>query len=447
LNYNFLKVEELKELSDIYKWLKKRDSKVSPSIEKKVSKILRKVRIYGDKAIVKLCRKFDGLNIKNIDEIKVKKEEIKEAYKWVLKTYPELVEALDISYKNIKSYHNIQLEKEPDSWVSHPAKGKKIGQILLPIERVGIYIPGGRYIYPSSVLMTVVPAAVAGVKEITMCTPPGKDGNISKILLYLCARLGVSGVYKIGGAQAIAVMAYGTDSIKKVDKIVGPGNVYVTTAKKNVFGVVGIDSLAGPSEIVILADYSANPDFIAADLISQAEHDPDSRSILLSTNEDIAKKVIGKIYKQLGNLEKDYSSRANIKIILESLKRNCKIIYNKDKNFIIEICNRIAPEHLEIMMKDADDILKDIKNAGAIFIGDYTPTAVGDYIGGTNHVIPTNGCARFSSPLGVYDFYKRSSILSYDYKMLEKERKYIEILSDFEKLAAHRNSIKVRFKK
>ena len=242
-------------------------------------------------------------------------------------------------------------------------------------------------------------------------------------------------------------MSQNIAGLELVDKIVGPGNVYVTTAKKNVFGVVGIDSLAGPSEIVILADDSANPDFIAADLISQAEHDPDSRSILLSINKGIAKKVIDKIYEQLSSLEKEYGSRANIKIILKSLRRNCKIIYNEDINFIIEICNKIAPEHLEIMMEDANHVLDDIQDAGAIFIGDYTPTVVGDYIGGTNHVIPTDGRARFSSPLGVYDFCKRSSILSYDYKMLEKERKYIEILSDFEKLVAHKSSIKVRFKK
>ena len=443
MNYNFLKVEELKETSGLHEWLK-RGLNVSPLLEKKVNKILEKVRIYGDKAVVKLCRKFDRLNIKSIDEIKIKKEEIKEAYKSVIKTYPELIEALDTSYANIKLYHKVQLEKEPTSWLSYPAKGKEIGQILQPIERVGVYVPGGRYIYPSSALMTIVPALVAGVKEIAVCTPPGKDGNVNEILLYLYAKLGVSEVYRIGGAQAIAAMAYGTNSISKVDKIVGPGNAYVAAAKKKVFGTVGIDSLAGPSEIAILADGSANPDFIAADLISQSEHDPASRSILLSTSEDITRKVISKIYEQIKSLEKDCNSSQNIKIILESLKKNCKIIYNKDKNFIIEICNKIAPEHLEIMVKDASNVLKSIKNAGAIFIGDYTPTAVGDYIGGTNHVIPTNSCARFSSPLGVYDFYKRSSVLSYDYNMLKKERKYIETLSGFEKLAAHGNSVKVR---
>ena len=445
MDFNFLKAEELKNLNSLHEWLE-RSLKVSPVLEKKVSKILEKVRIYGNKAVVNYCRKFDKLKIKNIDEIKVKKEEIEEAYESAVKTYPELIEALDASYANIKLYHKIQLEKEPNSWVSRPAKGKEIGQMLQPIERVGVYVPGGRYVYPSSALMTIVPAVVAGVKEITVCTPPGKDGSVNKILLYLYAKLGVSEVYRIGGAQAIAVMAYGTESIKKVDKIVGPGNAYVAAAKKKVFGVVGIDSLAGPSEITILADSSANPDFIAADLISQSEHDPASRSILLSTSEDIARKVISKIYEQIRSLEKDYNSSSNIKIILRSLKKNCKIIYNKDKNLIIELCNKIAPEHLEIMMKDASNVLKDIKNAGAIFIGDYTPTAVGDYIGGTNHVIPTNSCARFSSPLGVYDFYKRSSVLSYDYNMLEKERKYIETLSGFEKLVAHGNSIKVRFK-
>jgi len=341
----------------------------------------------------------------------------------------------------------MQLKREAGSWLEEPARGKKIGQILTPVERVGAYIPGGRYIYPSSVLMTIIPAAVAGVKEIAICTPPGKDGNIHEVLLYLCSKLGVSEVYRIGGAQAIAVLAYGTDSIKKVDKIVGPGNIYVTAAKKKVFGTVGIDSLAGPSEVMILADCSAKPDFIAADLISQAEHDPDAKSILLSTSESIAKKVIDEIYRQVDSFAGICGSSENVKVILKSLAKNCKIVYSKDKNLIIRICNMAAPEHLEIMMENANDVLKDIKNAGAIFIGDYTPVAVGDYIGGTNHVIPTGGCARFSSSLGVYDFCKRSSIISYDREMLKNESEYIEILSGFENLVAHKNSVRARFKK
>jgi len=446
MDYNFLKIEKPKAIAGTYKWLK-RDFIIPPSVEKTVSKILKEVKICGDKAVIKFCKKFDGINIKKVDELKVKDEEIKRSHELVVKTYPRLVEALDVSCRNIRLYHSMQLKREAGSWLEEPVRGKKIGQILTPVERVGAYIPGGRYIYPSSVLMAIIPAVVAGVKEIAICTPPGKDGNVHEVLLYLCSKLGVSEVYRIGGAQAIAAMAYGTDSIKKVDKIVGPGNIYVAAAKKAVFGTVGIDSLAGPSEVMILADCSAKPDFIAADLISQAEHDPDAKSILLTTSEDIAKKVIDEIYKQVDSLAGICGSSENVKVILRSLAKNCKIVYSKDKNLIIRICNMAAPEHLEIMMEDADDVLKDIKNAGAIFVGDYTPVAVGDYIGGTNHVIPTGGCARFSSSLGVYDFCKRSSIISYDREMLKDESKYVEILSSFENLIAHKNSIKARFKK
>jgi len=232
-----------------------------------------------------------------------------------------------------------------------------------------------------------------------------------------------------------------------VDKIAGPGNIYVTTAKKKVFGDVGIDSLAGPSDITILADDSANPVFIAADLISQAEHDPDSRSILLTSSLDMAKRAIKKIYENIDSLVKEYGNKINTGVILRSLEKNCKIIFNKEKEWLIEACNRIAPEHLEIMVRDTKAVLKKIKNAGAIFLGDYTPVAVGDYIGGTNHIIPTNSNARFSSPLGVFDFLKRSSVASYDKDALDKERKFIETMSEYEKLFAHRNSVKIRFEK
>ncbi|MBE3089491.1 MAG: histidinol dehydrogenase, partial [Actinobacteria bacterium] len=289
-------------------------------------------------------------------------------------------------------------------------------------------------------------AILAGVKNIVACTPPQKNGKINDILLYLFAKLGINKVYRIGGAQAIAALAYGTESIEKVDKIVGPGNNYVTAAKKIVFGAVGIDSLAGPSEITIIADGQSNPSFIAADLLSQAEHDSDAKSILLATNKKIAENTITEIYKQTGELCRLYGSRFNKDLIYESLKKNCRIIVNKDLNFLIEVCNIIAPEHLELMVSDFDTVLKSIRNAGAIFLGNYTPVAVGDYICGTNHVIPTGGNARFSSPLGVYDFYKRSSVACYSYDMLKKERKHVETLSDFENLLAHNNSIKVRFK-
>lgn len=445
MNFNFLKVEEPEKIDDI-RDLFQSSFKISSLVEKKVSKILRCVKKSGDKAIIKFCLMFDGFDVKNIDDIKVTGEEVKKAHDKVLTEYPELVRALNLSSDNIKLYHENQLKNDSKTWSINPAKGKKLGQILIPIQRIGIYIPGGRYIYPSSVLMTVIPAKLAGVKEIAVCTPVKKDGNVNEVLLYLFSKLGIKEIYKVGGAQAIAAMAYGTDVIQKVDKIVGPGNVYVNTAKKKVFGEVGIDSLAGPSEVAVLSDSKANPDFIASDLLSQAEHDINARSILLSTDRNVAEKVISKIYSQISKLNDRNDRGLNLKIILQALKKNCRIIYNKDKDFLIKVCNNLAPEHLEIMMEEPDDVIKKIKNAGAIFIGDYTPAAVGDYIGGANHVLPTDRTARFSSPLGVYDFFKKSSITFYDYDMLKKEKDYLEILSEFEGLAAHKYSVRVRFK-
>ncbi|MDD5659577.1 MAG: histidinol dehydrogenase, partial [Actinomycetota bacterium] len=314
------------------------------------------------------------------------------------------------------------------------------------IDRVCVYIPGGRYVYPSSVLMTVIPAQVAGVKEIVVCTPPLKDGSLNNLLLYLFKFLKIDEVYKIGGAQAIALMAFGSKNVRKVSKILGPGNIYVTAAKKTVYGSVGIDSLAGPSEIVIIADKSSNPFYIASDLLSQAEHDPDAKSILLTDNIDIANETIIKLYEGIEFLKNEYKDRINTEVILESLKNNCRIIHNERIDLIIKISNMIAPEHLEIMTEKPMETLKHIKNAGSIFLGNYTPVAVGDYIGGTNHVIPTNGTAVFSSPLGVYDFFKKSGVTYYDFEALDRERKFIESIADTENLLAHKNSVKVRFK-
>jgi len=446
MNYNFLKIEKPEKYEEI-------DTLISPmlkipdSVDKTVSKIINKVRSGGDRAVIDLCRQFDRFKDESIEDVKVKDGEIKSAFKDVKSSSPGLVEALKVSCKNITKYHTAQFKREAGSWTIRSEKGKEMGQILRPLERVGIYIPGGRYIYPSSVLMTVIPALIAGVGEIVLCTPPQSDGNLNQVLLYLCGKLKVREVYKIGGAQAVAVLAYGTESIRKVDKIVGPGNIYVTVAKKKVFGDVGIDSLAGPSDITILADDSASPEFIAADLIAQAEHDPDSRSILLSTSLNLAKRAVEEIYRRLEILKSEYGSKLNLKVILSSVKNNCRIIFNKNQDWLIGVCNMIAPEHLEIMTGDAKKVLKKIKNAGAIFIGRYCPVAVGDYIGGTNHVIPTGGNARFASPLGVYDFLKRSSTAFYDKDALKKEKKFIETISGFEKLFAHGDSIKVRFKK
>ena len=446
MNYNFLKIEKPEKYEEI-------DTLISPmlkipdSVDKTVSKIINKVRSGGDRAVIELCRQFDRFKAGSIEDVKVKDGEIKSAFRDVKSSSPGLVEALKVSCKNITKYHTAQFKREAGSWTIRSEKGKEMGQVLRPLERVGIYIPGGRYIYPSSVLMTVIPALIAGVGEIVLCTPPQSDGNLNQVLLYLCGKLKVREVYKIGGAQAVAVLAYGTESIRKVDKIVGPGNIYVTVAKKKVFGDVGIDNLAGPSDITILADDSASPEFIAADLIAQAEHDPDSRSILLSTSLNLAKRAVEEIYRRLEILKSEYGSKLNLKVILSSVKNNCRIIFNQNQDWLIGVCNMIAPEHLEIMTGDAKKVLKKIKNAGAIFIGRYCPVAVGDYIGGTNHVIPTGGNARFASPLGVYDFLKRSSTAFYDKDALKKEKEFIETISGFEKLFAHGDSIKVRFKK
>jgi histidinol dehydrogenase len=444
MDYDFLKIEKPVKIDEIDEYIE-RSFKISPAVDKTVSRILSEVKANGDKAILKFCKEFDCFEAKNINDIRVKEGEISSVAANVRKSFPELIKALEVSYKNIKRYHTAQFKKEACSWTIKQGKGKEIGQIVRPLERVGIYIPGGRYIYPSSVLMTVIPALIAKVKDVVICTPPQSDGNLNEVLLFLFDRLKIKEIYKLGGAQAIAAMAYGTESIKKVDKIVGPGNIYVTVAKKKVFGDVGIDSLAGPSEITILADDSSDASFIAADLISQAEHGSDSRSILLTTSMNIAEKTIESIYRNLDALTGEYGSRINMEVILKSLKKNCKIIYNKDENLLIEICNEIAPEHLEIMTEDAERILKKIKSSGAIFMGKYCPVAVGDYTGGTNHVIPTNGNARFSSPLGVSDFLKRSSVAFYSKDALKKEAKSIEVFSKFENLHAHGYSVRVRF--
>jgi histidinol dehydrogenase len=446
MDYNFLKIEKPEKFEEI-DILVKQGLNISDSVDKVVNKIINKVRSGGDRAVIDLCGKFDRFEAKSIEDIKVKDAEIRSAFADVKKRLPDLVEALEASFKNITRYHTAQFKKEPGSWTIRPGKGREMGQILRPLERAGIYIPGGRYIYPSTVLMTVIPAMIAGVREIAIFTPPRPDGNINQVLLYICGRLKVREIYKIGGAQAVAVMAYGTESIKKVDKVAGPGNIYVTVAKKRVFGDVGIDSLAGPSDITVLADDTASPEFIAADLIAQAEHDPDSRSILLTSSLNMTKRVVEEIYRRLKVFKREYGSGSNLKIILSSLKNNCRIIFNRDKEWLIRVCNIVAPEHLEVMTGDAKKLLKKIKNAGAIFIGRYCPVAVGDYIGGTNHVIPTGGNARFSSPLGVYDFLKRSSTAFYDKKALKEEKRYIETLSGFEKLFAHGDSVKARFKK
>jgi len=446
MDYNFLKIEKPGSIKQVSSFVPK-ESRIPHEVERTVSQILKDVKSLGDKAVLKFSRKFDSVKFKEIGDIRVKEEEIRSMAALVEKKFPRLVESLDACYKNIKEYHIVQFEKSEGTWIIRPDKGKKVGQISIPLERVGIYIPGGRYPYPSSVLMTVIPAVIARVREIVVCTPPQPDGSLNEVLLYLFDKFRIREVYKIGGAQAIAALAYGTQSIKRVDKIVGPGNIYVAAAKKKVYGDVAVDSLAGPSDITIITDSSSDADFIAADLIAQAEHDPNSRGILLSSSEEVAGETIKSIYRHLDLLTDEYGDKVNMGVILKSLRKNCRIIYHPDEDMLANICNMIAPEHLEIMVKNSQRVLRKIRNAGAIFVGEYSPVVVGDYIGGTNHVIPTNGNARFSSPLGISDFLKKSSLTVYNKSALRREMKFIKTVSEFEKLFSHSESVKTRFRK
>jgi len=450
MSYNFLKIEKIEDFKKIQLWNRESSKDLfdfNSEIIKSVLEIVGEVKKNGDKALLRYCKKFDRAVLNNAADIRVNAEEIKAASKNVPVKYPELVEAINVSYKNIKRYHDAQLKKEPESWfIGNYFEGERLSQISRAIERIGLYVPGGRYIYPSSVLMTAIPAIAAGVGEIAVCTPPDSNNNISEILLYIFSILKIGEVYKIGGAQAVAALALGTESVRKVDKIVGPGNVYVTAAKKLLYGIVGIDSLAGPSEILIIADSSAEPAYIAADIISQSEHDPDAKSMLLSTSELLAQKAVDEIYRQLDFFTGTSREVKSRNIIIESLRNNCKIFYNSDINFLIDICNLVAPEHLEIMVRDYNRLLSKVKNAGAIFLGNSTPVAVGDYICGTNHVIPTGGSARFSSPLGVYDFFKKSSVAFYNLNTLKKNAEFIKTIADFENLTAHKKSVEIRIK-
>jgi len=441
-----LKIEELKSYGDISDYLYERKD-ISQEVVYKVNKILEEVRLGGDSALIKYIRRFDRIELDNIKDTIVNEDEISSAVKRFRKQFPDLIEALAISKKNIEQYHIFQLKNGEKSWLKEFGPGRKLGQKITPIERAGLYVPGGRYIYPSTVLMTTIPAIIAGVDEIAIFSPPGRNGRLDDVLLYLLGIMGIHEVYKIGGAQAIAAMAYGTETIKKVDKIIGPGNIYVAAAKKIVNGYVGIDCLAGPSDITIIADDGARADFIALDLISQAEHDPFSRSILLSKSKRLARKVVESINVRLQTLKDDKEYKENVEIVIESMKDFCRIFYSSKTELLIKACNIIAPEHLEIMSEDPDNIVEGIRNAGAIFIGSFTPVVAGDYIAGTNHVIPTAGNARFSSPLSVNDFLKRSSICIYDRDALARDKDKIAAIAEFERLYNHRDAVLKRFSK
>lgn len=400
------------------------------SYEKDVKAIINNVKDNGDKALFDYTLQFDKANI-NADNIVVTTEELEEAYKEV---DPKLIEVIRKSLAKIKAFHEKQLQ---NSWFDY-SDGIILGQKVTPIEKVGVYVPGGKAVYPSSVLMNVVPAKVAGVNHIYMTTPPSSDGKVCASTLVAAHEAGVDTIYKVGGAQAIAALAFGTESVTKVDKIVGPGNIYVALAKKSVFGHVSIDSIAGPSEILVLADDTANPRFVAADLLSQAEHDELASAILITTSRALAEDVSKEID---GFLEK--LSRRDI--ISKSLDNFGYIFVADSMDMAIDAVNEIASEHLELVVKDPFETMTKIKNAGAIFLGEYSSEPLGDYFAGPNHVLPTNGTAKFFSALSVDDFIKKSSVISYSREALLDVHKDIETFAECEGLTAHANSIKVRF--
>jgi len=400
-------------------------------IEKKVGEIILRVKKEGDKALIKFTEKYDGVKLIP-SEIMVSPEEWNIASQEVKK---DLLEVIKEAIKKIKNYH---LHQKENSWFTTEEKGIILGQVVNPIKRVGLYVPGGTAAYPSSLIMAAVPAIIAGVKEIVVVTPPSPDGKINPYLLSTAKELSISEIYKIGGAQAIAALAYGTETVKKVEKIVGPGNIYVTLAKKNVFGEVDIDMLAGPSEILIWADDKANPRYLACDLLSQAEHDVEASAILITTSSLLADKVREEIEHELKNLNRK-------EIIQESLKKKGKLIVAEDEGIILEFVNGFAPEHLELQIESPWQILGEIKNAGAIFVGAYSPEPLGDYWAGPNHILPTSGGARCFSPLSVKDFTKRSSIIFYDKERLGQASEKIASFARLEGLEAHARSIEIRY--
>ena len=398
-----------------------------------VNEILDNVKKNGDRALFEYTQKFDKAQI-NENNILVTKEEIDEAYEQM---DDELLGVIRRAIANIKKYHEKQ---KRNSWIDCDEEGIILGQKVTPLESVGVYVPGGKAAYPSSVLMNVIPAKVAGVKRIAMVTPPNAQGKVYYNTLVAANEAGVTEIYKVGGAQAIAALAYGTKSIKKVDKIVGPGNIYVALAKKSVYGHVSIDSIAGPSEILVLADETANPRFVAADLLSQAEHDEMASAILVTTSKDLAAKVSEEIDKFVQVL-----ARKNI--LEKSLENYGYILIVQSMEDAIDTANEIASEHLEIVTKDPFNTMTKIKNAGAIFLGEYSSEPLGDYFAGPNHILPTNGTAKFFSPLNLDDFVKKSSIISYSKQALEPVSDDIIKFAKSEGLTAHANSIAVRFNK
>ena len=396
-----------------------------------VSEIIEKVRAEGDAAIFAYTKQFDKCTITE-ENIRVSEAEIIDAIQSV---DPKLLQVMEKAAKNIRSYHEKQVR---NSWFDAKPDGTILGQKITPIAKAGVYVPGGKAAYPSSVLMNVIPAKVAGVEKVVMVTPPGADGKVNPGTLAAAKVAGVDEIYKLGGAQAIAALAFGTKSIPKVDKITGPGNIFVALAKKSVYGHVSIDSIAGPSEILVLADESANPRYVAADLLSQAEHDELASAILITTSKDLAEKVSEQVEIFISEL-----SRTDI--MRKSIDNYGYILVADSMEEAIDAANEIASEHLEILTKNPFEVMTKIKNAGAIFLGEYSSEPLGDYFAGPNHILPTNGTAKFFSPLSVDDFIKKSSIISYSRNALEAVHEDIEFFAQKEGLTAHANSIKVRF--
>ena len=411
--------------------LLKRSPNSYGSYEQTVNEIITQVREKRDEALFAYTRQFDHCEITK-ENIKVTEEEISKAYE---KVEPKLVEVMKKSAANITEFHQKQLH---NSWIAPKDNGTILGQRITPIEISGVYVPGGKAAYPSSVLMNVLPAKVAGVSKIIMTTPPGADGSVNPGTLVAADIAGVDEIYKAGGAQAIAAMAFGTESIPRVDKITGPGNIFVALAKKACFGYVSIDSIAGPSEILVLADDSANPRYVAADLLSQAEHDEMASAILITTSKQLAKQVS----EQVDQFTKELSRK---EIIEKSLENYGYILIAQNMEEAVDAANEIASEHLEILTRNPFETMTKIKNAGAIFLGEYSSEPLGDYFAGPNHILPTNGTARFFSPLNVDDFMKKTSIISYSRDALLKVHEEIELFATKESLTAHANSIKVRF--
>lgn len=409
------------------------DDQLDARVHEVVKEVLHSVKTCGDSAVLEYTRKFDGLTIENASELEIPVSRLLQA----LENLPaDQRNALEISAQRVRDYHEKQLQP---SWEFTEPDGTRLGQRVLPIDRAGLYVPGGKAAYPSSVLMNAIPAKVAGVEEIVMVVPTPK-GEVNELVLAAAAIAGVDRVFTIGGAQAVAALAYGTETIPAVDKIVGPGNIYVATAKREVFGTVGIDMIAGPSEILVICDGKTDPDWIAMDLFSQAEHDENAQSILISPDEHFLDQVEASIQKLLPKMERQA-------IIEASIYSRAAFILVDNLQQAAQVSNLIAPEHLELSVADPEALLKAIKHAGAIFMGRYTAEALGDYCAGPNHVLPTSGTARFSSPLGVYDFQKRSSILYFSHEGASELGKVASVLARGEGLTAHAQSAEYRIQK